>query len=148
MKMRRKSIVVAVVCLASGILASSQSDGAADLPYAGTWKLNLAKSDFVETTVTYEQTASGHMQFTAAGQSYTFQMDGKDYPSLFGGTAAWKQTDATTWEIALKQNGKLINTTTTTLQDRLHRHGRRQDLDADRRLDWRQRKAHGCLRPQ
>lgn len=113
--MRRKLIVAAVVCLVSGIIASTQSDGAADLPYAGTWKLNLAKSDFGETTVTYSQTASGQMQFTALGQSYTFLVDGMDYPSLFGGTSAWKQIDASTWEIALKQNGKLINTMTTTL---------------------------------
>jgi hypothetical protein len=115
MKMRRTLSVAAVVCLASGIVASTQSDRAAALPYAGTWRLNLAKSDFGETTVTYAQTASGAMQFTAAGQSYTFQMDGKDYPSLFGGTSAWKQIDGTTWEIAIKQNGKLINTMTTTL---------------------------------
>jgi len=113
--MGRKLIVAVGVCLASGIVASTQSDRAADLPFAGTWKLNLAKSDFGETTVTYAQTASGQMQFTAMGQSYTFQMDGKDYPSLFGGTSAWKQIDATTWEIALKQNDKLINTMTTTL---------------------------------
>jgi hypothetical protein len=113
--MKMKLIVAAVVCLASGIVASTQSDKAADPPYAGTWRLNLAKSDFGETTVTYEQTASGEMQFKAMGQSYKFQMDGKDYPSLFGGTSAWKQIDGTTWEIAIKQNGKLINTVRTTL---------------------------------
>jgi hypothetical protein len=113
--MRRTLIVAAVVCLASGIVASTQSDRAADLPYAGAWRLNLAKSDFGEITVTYAQTASGQMQFTAMGQSYTFQIDGKDYPSLFGGTSAWKQIDATTWETALEQNGKLISTVTTTL---------------------------------
>jgi hypothetical protein len=114
-EMPRTVIAALVACLTSGIAAHSQSDRAADLPYAGTWKLNLAKSDFGETTVTYEQTAPSQMQFTAAGQSYTFQTDGRDYPSLFGGTAAWKQLDATTWETALKQEGKLINTVTTKL---------------------------------
>ncbi|RZU28880.1 hypothetical protein [Edaphobacter modestus] len=63
----------------------------------------------------YTQTASGEMKFTAMGQSYTFQMDGKDYTSLFGVTSAWKQIGGLTWEIAIKQDGKLINTTTTTL---------------------------------
>lgn len=115
MKLLRKLIIAVAVCLASGIAASAQSDGAADLPYTGTWKLNLARSDFGETTVMYAQTASGEMKFTAMGQSYTFQMDGKDYPSLFGVTSAWKQIDGMTWEIAIKQDGKLINTTTTTL---------------------------------
>ncbi len=80
----------------SGVVAATQSDRAADLPYAGTWRLNVAKSDFGETTVSYEQTASGHLRFTASGQSYNFQIDGKPYPSLFGYTSAWKQIDATT----------------------------------------------------
>lgn len=113
--MRRTLVVAALVLLASGIVASTQSDRAADLPYAGKWKLNVAKSDFGETTVTFAQSASGQMQFTAQGQSYTFQVDGKDYPSLFGRTAAWKQIDANTWETANKQNGKLLTTDTTRL---------------------------------
>jgi len=101
--MGSKLIGAAVLWLASGIVDSAQSDRAADLPYAGTWKLNVAKSDFGETTVMYAKTPSGQMQFTALGQSYAFQMDGKEYPSPFGGTAAWKQIDATTWETAIKQ---------------------------------------------
>jgi len=113
--MRRTLIVAAVVCSASGIVASTQPDRAADLPYAGKWKLNVAKSDFGETTVRFAQTASGQMQFTTSGQSYTYQVDGKDYPSLFGRTSAWKQIDANTWEIAVKQNGKLLSTETVRL---------------------------------
>ena len=112
--MRRNLIVAAMVCLASGTVASTQSNSAGVL-YGGTWKLNLAKSDFGETTVTYEQTASGRMLFTAAGQSYTFQVDGKDYPSLFAGTSAWKQIDSSTWEITVKQNGKLLSIATAKL---------------------------------
>jgi hypothetical protein len=108
-------IVATVVWLASGIVASAHPDSAADLAYAGTWKLNVAKSDFGETTVTYARTTSGEMQFTALGQSYAFQIDGNEYPSLFGGAAAWKQIDATTWETAIKQKGKLINTSVTKL---------------------------------
>ena len=88
---------------------------AADLPYAGKWKLNMAKSDFGETTVTFAQTASGQMQFTVVGQSYTFQVDGKEYPALFGSTAAWKKLDANTWETINKQDGKLLRTDTTRL---------------------------------
>lgn len=67
--MRRTLVVAAVVLLASGTVASTQSDKAAGPPYAGKWKLNVAKSDFGETTVTFAQTASGQMQFTAQGQS-------------------------------------------------------------------------------
>jgi hypothetical protein len=113
--MRRTLIVAAVVCLVSEVIASTQSGRAADLPYAGTWRLNVARSDFGETTVTYEQTASGHLQFTASGQSYTFQIDGKPYPSLFGYMSAWEQIDATTWETVVTEKGKLIVTVTTKL---------------------------------
>jgi hypothetical protein len=113
--MQRRFVITAVVLLASGIAPAAQLDKAADLPYAGKWKLNVAKSDFGETTVTFAQTASGEMQFTAAGQSYTFRMDGKDYPGLFGRTATWKQIDANTWETANKQDGKLLSTETTKL---------------------------------
>jgi hypothetical protein len=81
--MRRKFVVSALVLSASGILASAQTQRATDLPYAGKWKLNVARSDFGETTITFARTGSGQMQFTTAGQSYTFQVDGKDYPVVW-----------------------------------------------------------------
>jgi hypothetical protein len=111
----RRRILTAVALSLCAVSLAAQSDKAADLPYAGKWKLNVAKSDFGETTVSFEQTASGEMRFTAAGQSYTFHVDGKDYPALFGRTAAWKQIDANTWESATKQDGTLISTETTKL---------------------------------
>lgn len=113
--MRSSFVVAALVLLASGIVAATQSQKANDLPYAGKWKLNVARSDFGETTITIARTASGQMQFTTAGQSYTFQVDGKDYPSLFGRTTAWKQIDANTWESTTKQSGKVVSTETTTV---------------------------------
>lgn len=107
--MRLKSILVAVTLCASGIAASAQPDKA-DLPYAGTWKLNISKSDFGETTIAFGKSASGEMQFTTMGQTYTYSVDGKDRPALFGRTAAWKQIDANTWETTFKQDGKPITT--------------------------------------
>ena len=82
---------------------------AADLPYAGKWKINLAQSDFGETTVSIAQTGSGQMQYTADGLSYTFRVDGNDYPALLGQTAAWRQVDKTTWETSTKLGGKVVN---------------------------------------
>jgi hypothetical protein len=112
--MRRKFVIAAAVS-ASALVQAAQSDKAPDLPYAGKWKLNIAKSDFGESTVTFAQTGSGEMQFTAAGQSYTFRMDGKGYPALFGRTAAWKQIDDNTWETVNTQDGKPISNDTTKL---------------------------------
>jgi hypothetical protein len=83
---------------------------AADLPYVGKWKVNLAKSDFGQTTVTFENLPGGEWQTTAFGVTYKFKMDGTDYPDSMGGTAAWKAVDANTWELVAKANGKVIET--------------------------------------
>ena len=88
---------------------------AADLPYAGKWKVNLAKSDFGQTTVTYESLPGGEWQTTAFGVTFRFKMDAKDYPDSMGGTAAWKAVDANTWEIVGKVNGKVTSTDTLKL---------------------------------
>jgi hypothetical protein len=96
-------------------LAASVTLAAADLPYAGKWKMNPAKSDFGESTVTYSQLPSGEMQSTADGQSYKFKLDGKDYPDPFGNTAAWKSTDANTWETTWKLKGKVLTVDTLKL---------------------------------
>ncbi len=88
---------------------------AADAPYAGRWKMNPAKSDFGQTTVTYEQLPSGEMQATADGLTFKFKTDGKDYPNPWGGTGAWKAVNAATWTVEQKINGKLITTDTLAL---------------------------------
>jgi len=88
---------------------------AADLPYVGKWKINLAKSDFGQTTVTFESRPGGEWQTTAFGVTYKFKMDGKDYPDSMGGTAAWKSVDADTWELVAKANGKVTETDTFKL---------------------------------
>jgi hypothetical protein len=94
------------------VLAAAGALVAADLPYAGTWKMNLAKSDLGGTTVTYEKLPSGEWQSTADGQPYKFKMDGKDYNDGLGNTAAWKTIDANTWQTTWKLNGKVLNTDT------------------------------------
>jgi len=85
---------------------------AAESPFVGKWKLNPAKSQFAGTTTTYEQLPSGEMQMTAEGQSYKFKVDGKDYPAIFGATAAWKQVDPNNWEVTNKFDGKALSTDT------------------------------------
>lgn len=88
---------------------------AADPPYAGTWKLNPAKSDFGQTTVSYEEMAGGRMKVTADGQSYTFKPDGKEYPTPWGNVAAWKAVGPSTWEVTSKVNDKVVGTATLKL---------------------------------
>lgn len=103
-----------VLCLAFTVPAITAVT-AADLPYVGKWKMNPAKSDFGEMTVTYEQLPSGEMQATTAGQTYKFKMDGNDYPAWFGNHAAWTSLSPTSWQTIWKVNGKVIVTDTVTL---------------------------------
>jgi hypothetical protein len=88
---------------------------ASDPPYAGTWKLNPAKSDFGETTVTYEEMGGGEMKFTADGHSYTFKTDGKDYATPWGNKSSWKAAGANKWEVTSKAQEKVVGTATLML---------------------------------
>jgi hypothetical protein len=94
------------------VLAAAMVVAAAESPFVGRWKLNLQKSQFTGTTMTFEQLPSGEMRATSAGQSYTFRTDGKEYPAIFGSTAAWKQIDANTWESTYRLKGKVLSTDT------------------------------------
>ncbi len=96
------------------VMATAMMLAAADLPYVGKWKMNLEKSDFGATTVTYASLPSGEWESTADGQSYKFKMDGTDASDGLGDTAAWKSTGANTWQTVWKLNGKVL--TTDTLQ--------------------------------
>ena len=101
-----------VLCVA---LAVSATIAAADLPHAGKWKMNPAKSDFGDLTITYEQLPSGEMQSTLMGQSYKFKVDEKDYADPFGNTAAWKSLGPSSWQTTWKLKGKVLMTDTLTL---------------------------------
>jgi len=105
---RSASIVIVIVATVAAIAA-------ADNPFIGKWKENLAKGDIAGAIVTYEQTAPAEMQVTSQGQSYKFRMDEKEYPAMFGSVAAWKQVDDSTWETIHKTNGILDWITTTRL---------------------------------
>lgn len=89
---------------------------AADPSYAGKWKMNLAKSNFGESTITYEAVAGG-MKVTMDGQSYTFTPDGKDVATPWGTTMSIKGVDTKTWEMTEKTNGKPSLTGTLKLSD-------------------------------
>ncbi|HXS97253.1 MAG TPA: hypothetical protein VN736_21800 [Candidatus Limnocylindrales bacterium] len=88
---------------------------AADSPFAGTWKMNPAKSNLTGTTITYKQLAGGEMEATLDGQSFKFKMDGKQYPDPFGDVAAWKAVDANTWQTDWTLNGKPLASDTLKL---------------------------------
>jgi hypothetical protein len=96
-------------------VAAVAAVAAADPPYVGKWKMNPAKSDFGESTVTYEALPSGEMQATADGQSFKFKMDEKEYPALFGSTMIWKSLGPASWQAVTKMKGTVLSTDTLTL---------------------------------
>jgi hypothetical protein len=83
---------------------------AVENPFAGTWKLNAAKSKFTGTITKYEQEPSGVFVMSSGGTEYEFKIDGRDYPAPFGYTAVWKQVSPSTWETVAKLKGKPIPT--------------------------------------
>jgi hypothetical protein len=90
---------------------------AGNIPYAGKWKMNAAKSNFGDMTVTYESAPGGAMKTTIDGMSYVFKTDGKDTMTPWGMTNAWKTIDPKTWEMTEKTNGKVSATSTIKVAD-------------------------------
>lgn len=76
--------------------------------FAGTWKLNLAKSQLAGQTVTIEKTRSGTMHFEGSGFGYEFDLTGKEYPMPDGGTTSWREVNPTTWEATNRVKGKTV----------------------------------------
>jgi hypothetical protein len=97
------------------VLAVGGSLAAAENPFAGTWKLNPAKSKLTGDTMKFEKTASGAIRNSASGVSYTFNVDGKEYTGPFGEAIVWKQIDDSTWQTTYTQKGILLSTDTTKL---------------------------------
>jgi hypothetical protein len=87
-------------------LAAAAALAAADASYVGKWKMNVAKSDFGDTTITFAQAPSGGMQMTVDGQSYAFKTDGADYDGMFGSKMSWRATDAGAWEATNKMTAR------------------------------------------
>jgi hypothetical protein len=109
------AIRIARLCLFVLLVGTGLTAAAAENPFAGTWKLNPAKSKFTGDTMKFAQTPSGRIRFSASGLSYTFKTDGKEYPDVFGGLVTWKQLDDHTWQATYKLKGTLISTDTSAL---------------------------------
>jgi hypothetical protein len=89
---------------------------ASETSYVGKWKLNPAKSDFGESTITFEESSDGAIKVTADGQTYTVKADGKPHPTPWGTSVTWKAgADGKSWERAAYVNGKVTGTSTLKL---------------------------------
>jgi hypothetical protein len=100
------------VCFTAVISAASFAL-AVDTPFAGTWKLNLSKSQLTGDTVKFAPDGDG-MRVTGGGDSYVFKPDGSANKTRFG-TASWTKIDDHTWEETDMVKDRLDSKTTWTL---------------------------------
>jgi hypothetical protein len=97
-------------------LVGASNQAAAQPSFAGTWKLNLAKSQMAGQTLSVEKTASGSMHFDIhQGFGFDFDLSGKEFPTPDGGTTSWREINPTTWEGTNKFNGKVFSVFRMTL---------------------------------
>jgi hypothetical protein len=90
------------------VVATFLSHGTrAQSSFAGTWRLNLAKSELTGDTTSIEKTPSGLLRFDSQGYTYDFDLSGKEFRRPDGGTASWREVNQTTWEGTNKTNGKV-----------------------------------------
>jgi hypothetical protein len=101
--MKHLALAIAVLTVSAG------SALAAGSPFDGTWKLNMEKSKFTGTTITYTKTAHGYRYSNGATVSYAFGTDGKDYPAIADRTTAWTPAGEGAWDTVFKANGKVLS---------------------------------------
>ena len=124
MKLRYRTPALAMLAVAASLCAASL--WAAEDPFIGTWKLNLAKSKYnpgpppQSQTYQYEPSGANGVKFTASGVDargnpihieYTGAFDGKEFPvsGNRNSNKVWlKRIDPYTVEGENRQGGKVI----------------------------------------
>jgi hypothetical protein len=81
---------------------------------AGSWKLNMQKSQFSGGTITIDKKPTGLMHFFGGGFEFDFDTSGKEFPAPDGGMISAKQVDPSTMLFTGKMNGKVMSTYTLT----------------------------------
>ncbi|GAC1360264.1 MAG: hypothetical protein NVSMB3_08140 [Acidobacteriaceae bacterium] len=108
----RKQLLALVLCA----LTSPAALLAADNPWVGTWKLDLAKSQFTGDTFTYSKGSNGLMHFSdGAAIEYDFGTDGKPYTDPFGDTHTWTAAGDNAWDSVTKHGDTEMEKTHRTL---------------------------------
>jgi hypothetical protein len=103
------------VCTLFAVLAVTSFLLAADPNFAGTWALNLAKSQLGGTVYTFEKQASGTMHYNGGGFDADFDLTGKEYTMPSGVSVAGKELSPTSWELTFRMKGKPLSKSKVTL---------------------------------
>ncbi len=96
------------------VLALAAPALAAEPDFAGTWKLNLTKSQLGGTVYTFEKKASG-WHYSGGGFDTDFDLTGKEYTMPSGASVAVKELNPTSWELIFRMNGKTFSKSKATL---------------------------------
>jgi hypothetical protein len=83
---------------------------AAQNPFAGTWKLNLEKSQMTGEQLTFGPAAANSIELNGGGTHYSFRADGKTYALPSGDAAIWRQTGPASWTTEYRKlDNKLLS---------------------------------------
>jgi hypothetical protein len=96
--------------------AASPMGFAADAGFAGSWKLNLQKSQLTGQTFNFEKTPSGMMHYDSQGWGCDFNPDGKEYAEPDGSVVVVHPVDADTWDWTFSMHGKVTMTLRSTVK--------------------------------
>ncbi len=82
---------------------------AADSPWTGTWKQDLARSHLTGDTFSYSKAPNGLIHYSdGSAYSYEFAVDGKEYKTFENRTVTWTAAGDNAWNTVAKQDGKVI----------------------------------------
>ena len=102
--------VVAVVAPLAAATVVAQSPR-----FAGTWKLNLAKSQLGGMVYSFGRTPSGMMHYSGGGFEADFDLTGKEHVMPSGVAIIGKELSPTSWDLTFRMNGKTVQKSRLTL---------------------------------
>jgi hypothetical protein len=103
------------LCFACLIATTSR---AADQPFIGKWKLNLAKSKLADQmTIAPAGTNKYTLTFAGVGETETLVADGTDQPGVMGSTISITIEAPNNWKILRKQGGRTVLTANWKLSE-------------------------------
>ena len=107
--MRALGIVVVLSALVATTAVSQSSR------FAGTWKLNLAKSHFGGTLYSISRTPAGLIHYSGGGFEADFDLAGKEHVMPNGMGIIGKEVSPTAWDLTFRMNGKTVQRSHLTL---------------------------------
>jgi hypothetical protein len=109
-KLTRAFRIVAVALPLAAAVAVAQRPG-----FAGTWKLNYAKSLLGGMIYSLAKTPSGLIHYSGGGFDADFDLAGKEHLMPSGVAVIGRELSPTSWELTFKMSGKTFQTSHLTL---------------------------------